>query len=408
LVEHRTENAGVPSSNLGLGTSSRTPWLVVAAAFLSMFTVFGVAYSFGAFFDPMAREFHVNRASTSAVFSITSFLWFTLGSVTGAVADHIGPRRVLAAGAAAMTAGLALTSAAPSIWAGYATYGLGVGIGTACGYVPMVAAVGGWFQPRRRSLAIGLAVTGIGVGTLVVPPIAAAAITAFGWRRTYLLLGAVTLLLLGLASIFATRPPRAAHSAADLHLGAAVRSHQFAAMYLGGVLASFALFIAFVHLVPFAIHTGTPAVPAAALIGAIGVGSTASRATLGWAAAHLGVVRTYQASTAVLGASFAIWLAAPGYAGLVAFALLLGFGYGGWVALSPSVVAELFGARGLGGSVGFLYTSAGIGSLLGPPVAGLIVDRSGSYTAAIVAALVLGLLAAAVLLPLRQRRVESS
>ncbi|HEX6547810.1 MAG TPA: MFS transporter [Candidatus Dormibacteraeota bacterium] len=370
-----------------------------------MFTVFGVAYSFGAFFDPMAREFHVNRASTSAVFSITSFLWFALGSVTGLLADRLGPRRVLLVGMVVMAAGLGLTSLAPNIWIGYLAYGLGVGIGTACGYVPLVAAVGGWFDPRRRSLAIGIAVTGIGVGTLLVPPLAAAGITAWGWRRTYLVLAVGTVVLLSLAAAFARRPPHVA--GADLRLGAAVRSRRFMVMYGGGILASFALFMAFVHLVPFAVQRGIAPVTAAALIGAIGIGSTASRTTLGWAAARLGVVRTYQASTALLGLSFAVWLAFPSYAGLVVFALLLGFGYGGWVALSPSVVAELFGARGLGGSVGFLYTSAAIGSLFGPPVAGLIVDRSGSYTVAIGAALVLGVLSAALLLPLPARRVES-
>ena len=386
------------------GTDRR--WPIVAAAFASMFTVFGVAYSFGAFFDPIAREFHIDRASTSAAFSITAFLYFSLGSISGALADRFGPRRVLLAGAAVMLAGLLVTVAAPSVWIAYAGYGLGVGIGTACGYVPMVACVGGWYE-RGRSLAIGVAVTGIGLGTLVVPPLAAALIAASGWRTTYLVMALGTFAVLAGAAALARRPPPAARGASDLRLGGAVRTRQFAAMYACGLLVSFALFMAFVHLAPFAIAHGTAPVEAAALIGVIGVGSTAGRLLLGAVAGRTGAVRAYQLSSVILALSFAVWLALAAYPGLVVFALLLGVGYGGWVALSPSVCAELFGAEGLGGTVGFLYTGAGVGALFGPPFAGLVVDRTGSYTAAIAVGLALGVLGIVPILALRPRVVPS-
>jgi MFS family permease len=99
---------------------------------------------------------------------------------------------------------------------------------------------------------------------------------------------------------------------------------------------------------------------------------------------------------AILLLSYLLWLAAPGYLLLAAFAMALGLGYGGWVALTPSVMAELFGAGGLGGSVGALYTSAGVGALLGPPFAGFVVDVTGGYRPAILTAI--GLAAASMLL----------
>lgn len=380
--------------------------LVVAAAFASMFTVFGVAYSFGAFFDPVAHEFHIDRASTSAAFSITAFLYFGLGSISGALADRFGPRRVLLAGAVVMLVGLLVTAAAPSVWVAYAGYGLGVGIGTACGYVPMVACVGGWYD-RGRSLAIGIAVTGIGLGTLAVPPAAAALIGLAGWRRTYLVMAVAGFVVLALAAAAARRPPAAVRGAGDLRLGAAVRTRQFGAMFVCGLLVSFALFMAFVHLAPFAIAHGTGPVQAAALIGVIGAGSTAGRLLLGAVAGRTGAIRAYQLSTVLLGLSFVVWLVSTAYPGLVVFGLLLGVGYGGWVALSPSVAADLFGSEGLGGTVGALYTGAGIGALFGPPFAGLVVDRTGSYTAAIAVGLALGVLGILPILALRPRVVPS-
>ena len=377
----------------------------MAAAFGSMFTVFGIAYSFGAFFEPMAREFHTNRASTAAVFSITAFLYFGLGSVTGAIADRVGPRRVLAFGAVVIGAGLILTAYTPSIWLGYLSYGLGVGIGTACCYVPMVAAVGGWFT-RGRSFAIGVAVTGIGFGTLLVAPLAAALIKGAGWRQTYLLFGVASLVVLLACAALAERPPGGAQ--ANLRVGPAVRTREFAGMYASGLLVSFSLFVAFVHLAPFAAQRGADPVAAAALIGVIGAASAVGRLALGGVAERIGAVRAFQSATVLLAISFGIWLCFQSYAGLAVFAIALGVGYGGWVALSPSVLAELFGPERLGGTAGALFTSAGVGALLGPPLAGLLVDRTGSYTVAIAAALGLGLISIPPILWLPVRRVSSS
>jgi MFS family permease len=374
-------------------SEGRRAWIVVGAAFTSMFTVFGVAYSFGAFFEPMAREFRTGQGLTSVLFAVTAFCYFSLGAVSGAVADRVGPRRVVLVGALAMAAGLACTALAPWFWLGCVTYGLGVGVGAACGYVPMVAAVGGWFE-RRRSLAIGIAVSGIGAGTLVVPPIAALLIARLGWRQTYLAMAAASLVVLVACGLAAEAPPARAPAARGL--SSAVRTRAFALLYGTGLLSGFALFMALVHIVPYALQLGSAPLSAAALVSVVGVGSISGRLVLGGAADRLGPVTAFRISMAILLLSYLLWLAAPGYLLLAAFAMALGLGYGGWVALTPSVMAELFGAGGLGGSVGALYTSAGVGALLGPPFAGFVVDVTGGYRPAIVTAI--GLAAASMLL----------
>jgi MFS family permease len=362
-----------------------------------MFTVFGIAYSFGAFFAPMSREFGAGRAAVSLVFSITAFLWFTLGAISGPLADRFGPRRVVLAGGAALGGGLLLTSLVNQLWAGYITYGLGVGIGVACGYVPMVAAVGGWFE-RRRALAVGIAVTGIGVGTLAVPPLSALLIDRFGWRTAYVVLGVASLALIGLAALAASPPP-AAMEADRRPLGGVVRSRAFWLMYLSAIPLSFALFFFFVHLVPFAQSRGAAPVAAAGLLSVVGGGSILGRLGMGVVAERLGSLATFKAAVAAMAFSTVVWLLFPQYGGLVAVALIMGTAYGGWVALSPSVAAELFGTAGLGGTVGILYTSAGIGALLGPPLSGVLIDVTGTYTWAIVAALVFEIVSLGILLP---------
>jgi MFS family permease len=72
-------------------------------------------------------------------------------------------------------------------------YGLGIGLGVGCSYVPAVSTVPHWFA-RRRGFASGIASSGIGFGTLIVPPLASLLITHVGWRETYLILGVLAVI----------------------------------------------------------------------------------------------------------------------------------------------------------------------------------------------------------------------
>ncbi|MQA15994.1 MAG: MFS transporter [Pseudonocardiaceae bacterium] len=375
-------------------------WRNVGAAFVSMFVVFGVAYSFGAFFAPMSEEFGTGSGATSAVFSITAFCYFALGSVSGWAVDRVGPRPVLLVGAAALGIGLLATAQVEALWLGYLSYGLGVGVAVACGYVPMVAVVGGWFE-RRRGVALGLAVAGIGVGTLAIAPLAALLIERVGWRTTFVVFGVVGAVALVGCALVATKPPE--HDGdVPPPLRRLVRTPAFVWLWVSALLLSSALFVPFVFLPAFATDLGVASVAAATLVGLIGMASVVGRLATGVLADYLGRIRTYQACVAIMAASYLVWLTAPSYWALVAFTIVLGVGYGGWVALGPAVVAELFGLRGLGRLVGLTYTAAAVGSLAGPPLAGVIIDATGTYRWAIAVSLALASGAFLVLLPLRR------
>jgi MFS family permease len=305
---------------------------------------------------------------------------------------------VVLVGAVAMVTGLLLTSVVDSIVAGYITYGFGIGIGGACCYVPLVSQVSGWFD-RRRPAALGIAVSGIGVGTLVGPPLANALIEANGWRWTYRLLAIVSAVGLVVAASLAERAPRGALQE-PLDLRRVARSSVFRRLYVSGLLMTLALFVPFVFLKPYAEDNGIGSAAAAALISMLGLGSLVGRIGLGAFAGRLGVLRVYQLCFVVLGVSYLIWLVGgANYVMLALFAFVLGASYGGYVALSPAAAAELFGLSGLGAVLGALYTAGGIGGLIGPSAAGWLIDSTGSYTPAIVAAMVLGMASVVILRP---------
>ena len=371
-------------------------WVIVCAAASVLFVAFGTAYSFAAFFNSLRDEFDASRGDVSLVFAITGFLYFAFGAISGPISDRIGPRRVVLAGITLVAAGLFLASAAHALWQVYLTYSLGVGVGVGLAYVPSVSAVQRWFV-RRRGLASGIAVSGIGTGTLVVPLLVAGIIALADWREAYVALGLLTLVLgvpaalvlenaperRGLLPDGATRPANAVGAAIAAYgssVREAVRSAPFWLLFSSGVCTSLGLFIPFAHLAAYAKDEGFSSGTGALLVGLIGVGSTAGRLLLGGSADRFGRRLSLTATFAVMGLSLLAWLAATEIWSLSLFALVFGAAYGGFVALLPALAADYFGGRRVGSILGFLYASAAIGSLVGPTIAGVIYDARESYT----------------------------
>ena len=358
---------------------SAAGWLVVAATATATFAVFGVTYSFGAVFTAIREEFGVGKGQAALFFSFTTFIYFVVGVFTGRLADRYGPRPILLAGAVSLGLGLFLTSLVNNVLLGYLTYGVGVGIGVGCAYVPMIATVGGWFE-RDRTKAMGVAVAGIGMGTLVGAPLAKYLVTSYGWRTAFVVLGMGSAALLALASIGARRPPGSGTQDPPPPLRLLLKDRRFIWLYASMTFLSSGLFVPMVYLDDYLESQGRSG--GALLIGIIGATSVVGRLALGAVASKVDLMRLYQMCVIALGASYVIWiLAGANYTSLVVFTICMGTSYGGWIALSPAVTAHLFGPIGLGGVLGALYTSAGIGGLVGPPIIGVVIDATNYETA---------------------------
>ena len=384
----------------------RYGWVVVACAFTLTFVGFGVAYSFAAFFKAFQAEFGAPRAHISLVFSLCALLWFSFGVPGGLLADRFGPRGVCLAGALAIAAGLAAAAHAPSLQLLYLTYSIGIGVGIGLAYVPSVAAVQHWFV-QNRVLAGGIAVSGIGAGNLLVPPLAAWWIELWGWRGAYLGLMTLTLaaavpaaLLLGGRA--ATRAHAAGTSLPGMTLGEAVRSRPFWLIYAVGFLVCVGVFVPMVHLVPYARDVGLSDAQGVALVSLLGLGSLLGRFAMGGIADRLGHVRSLVAIGTGLGLLFLVWWVATSFWLLAAFAVSFGTLYGGYVALMPTVNMEVFGPRGLSAILGTQYTAAGFATLAGPTFAGASFDAFGSYDAPILGCAALSFAGAALAAAMRR------
>jgi MFS family permease len=387
-------------------------WTVVAGAFSVMFVTFGSTYTFTAFFSSLQQEFGVSRGALSWVFSVAASLYFLLGAVSGSLADRYGPRAVVLFGTTAVGVGLILAGRADAVWQVYAAYGVGVGVGVGFSYVPVVGAVQRWFLVQR-GFASGIAVSGIGLGTLVVPPIADWIIAAHGWRAAYLALGVFCIVAGGAAALLVEGSPQRRGFLPDgqvavagttaptildgLSVGDALRSRAFALMYGAAFLVSLGLFTPFVHLAPYAEDQGVPHALAVALFALIGIGSTAGRFLVGGVADRLGRRRSLCAMYVGLALTMLWWLASTQAWQIALFALVFGACYGGFVALAPALVVDYFGPRNAGGLIGLTYTAVAFGTLGGPPLAGYAFDVTGSYSLPIAFSAVTALAAAALI-----------
>jgi MFS family permease len=385
-------------------------WLVVAGVFAVTFVGFGSAYTFSAFVEAIGKDFGASRGSVSLIFSLAGFLYFGLGIVSGPLADLWGSRRLAVAGMILVGVGLAAASLARSLTEIYLAYGLGVGLGVGASYVPALGAVQRWFV-RRRGSASGLAVSGIGVGTLVMPPLASWLIEMLGWRAAYLTLGLFAAVIGGGLALLIENDPRRrglgpdgdppqARTPAAQWDGASVReavtSVRFVALYGACLICSFGVFVPFVHLVPYALDHGIPQAVAVWLLGVIGIGSTAGRFFLGGIADRLGRGPTLVLMFVGMALALATWAISIGAWALAGFAFAFGIFYGGWVAVLPALVMDTFGGRNVSAIIGILYTSVAFGTLIGPGAAGFAFDLSHSYTVPILASVGANLIAATI------------
>ncbi len=361
---------------------SRKAWVVVWATFVCLAIIFGVSYSFAAFFENFAKEFDAQRADVSWIFGLCGLVYFVLGAFGGMLADRWGPRLVCMSGMAIISGGLYLTSQAESLSTLYISYGLMVGLGIALVYTPSIASVQPWFT-QRRGLASGIASSGVGAGTLVLPVVVSSLMTLMTWREALQIL-ALGVACFGLMAAFLLeRAPQSGHGVrgamAGLSLAEALKTPSFRWLYVGTLLGAPVMFIPFAHISAAARDAGVPEAQAVALVGLIGIGSLVGRFAIGWLADRVGRVKTLMLMQGLMGLSYLIWAFAQDRLAFGAFALWFGLSYGSIVSLLPAICMDLFGGKAVAAIIGTLYTGAALGNLLGPVLAGRVFDLTGQY-----------------------------
>jgi len=351
--------------------------VVVAAVFCLVFLVMGTAFSFSTFASDLGRDLKAGSGSISFIFGCAMALLYAGGLFSGVLADRIGTHRVTGAGALLAGASLVAAGTVEAVWQANLTLGLGFGLGLALCYTPAVAAVQPWFG-RNRGIASGIALSGTGLGTLLMPLIATRLIDSNGWRGALVIIGLGVAGLGFTAAYWIRRPAGSAGTSSPPpfydSLRKLARDPIFRLLYVAGFLSSFALLVPLVHMIPHALRAGVAPRDTAWLISILGFGSLVGRLILGPVADRLGRQRTLGMLHVGLGMLFLTWTVKVSFPAIALFAFAYGICYGATIALRPAVIADRFAGPNLGTVTGLHYTSSVLGPLVGPAAFGYSVD----------------------------------
>ena len=372
-------------------------YIVVAASFLSTMLMFGTSYSFGVFFKPLLAEFGWTRAMISGIYSLSMLLSGFLSIVAGRFTDRFGPRMIVTACGFIVGLGCLLVSQSSAIWQFYLFYGMLIGAGLGGALVPVMATVARWFV-KRRGMMTGITVSGLGMGTLIVPPVANWLISSYGWRTSYIVVGVVILLVVMSAAQLLKRDPGQIGQLPygvneaktnDLSLATegfslrqVIQTRQLWLLCIASFFFGVAIQILMVHIVPHATDLGISTANSVILLSFIGgVGATA-RVVMGIVGDKTANKLTFLISYGLAAVALFWLLAAKELWMFYLFVIVFGFGYGGIAVLISPVTAEHFGLNSIGIILGIILFICAIGETIGPILAGYIFDVTGSYNLA--------------------------
>jgi len=381
-------------------------WVVVAAAFCVALVSYGVQYSFGIFLKPLSEDFGWSRTLVSGAASLFMFSRGALAILTGRATDRYGPGLTVAIGGFFLGLGLLLTSLISDAWQLYLFYGLMVGFGLSVAFAPLVATASRWFV-SKRGLAIGIVVAGIGMGTVVMSPLARYLISLFEWRLSYVIIGPLAWIISLPASLLLSRSPEEkgllplgkaeviagdeekltivkkedslASESAGFSLKDAARTRAFWLLLAIIIFWSICVQMTMIHIYPHATDLGILEVVAANFMAVIGIFSIIGRLVMGAVSDRLGGKRTLVICL-VLQALAMFWLlGATDIWMLYLFAAVFGFAYGGCVPQLPVIAGEIFELKSIGAIVGVQMLGVAIGGAIGPLLGGYVFDVTGSY-----------------------------
>jgi sugar phosphate permease len=183
-------------------------WVIVGVSFLTLFLAVGIRFSFGVFYVAMLKEYGWGRGETAGAFSLAMLTNALFAMVSGTLVDRFGPRILFPLSATFLAIGLAAASRITAIWHLYLFFGviMALGINT-LSYGPHMALIPKWFV-RRKGLAAGLALAGMGVGTMVMAPVIQFLIDTVGWRFAFFTLAGIVLVVVApTTALFQRRSP---------------------------------------------------------------------------------------------------------------------------------------------------------------------------------------------------------
>lgn len=378
-------------------------WLVVIGGVLIIMCL-GVAYAWGVFLMPIAKEFGWGRGETSLAISILLLVFSVFMVIGGICEKRYGPRVTATLGGIFVCLGWVLAYFTQSLWWLYISYGVLAGIGTGLGYLPAISTGIKWF-PDKRGLVTGIIIFGFGFGAAFLAPLAARFIELYGWRMTMLIYGVgFGSIIIGAAQLLKT-PPRDWQPQGltaqkrdglkvvsnDFSPGQMLKTTTFKLIFISYFTSMVAGMMAIGHISAFANDAGYTSIQAAFTITVLAIANGLGRIIFGALSDKTGRKNIIVVLFLIMALGMILLPYMTILFALYAVAGVIGLCFGGFLAVYPAATGDFFGTKDFGTNYGLVFMGYGAGCFAGPWLGGIVYDTTGSYSAAFIAAGILAL-----------------
>lgn len=375
----------------------KNPWWVVFGAVTGLIVCNGpiLGYTFGVFLKPIMADMGWQRGTASFALAFGEVLGALTVPLYGLMMDRWSIRRVALPGIVAFAVCLGLMGFTPHSLTVFvilfAMVSMSGGIQCPLGYTKAIAA---WFD-RRRGLALGIAMAGVGLGALIVPRVAQALIAQFGWRTAFVCLGLLMFVIAFPAVGLLIREPRAGEGERGavrqtaelpgLTIREALRTARFWLLATAFFLVAVALLGSSGHIVPLLTDRGLTPAEATATFSLIGLATLAARIVTGWLVDR--IFAPYVAAVFWFApvAGFALLLTGTGLLPALGV-ILVGAGLGAEIDMLAFLNSRYLGQRAFGQLYGYFFMSFALGGACGRFLGGYLFDLAGSYQPALIGA----------------------
>ncbi|KAJ2384122.1 hypothetical protein H4S02_004965 [Coemansia sp. RSA 2611] len=352
-------------------------WIVVVCCFLLEFFAEGPTSAFGVFQDYYVNEKfqgQVSNATISLIGVLNSSCMAILGVVSGKLCERFGYRIVPLCGVFTLSLGYFLASFATQPWHLLLTQGVLCGVGAALTFLPAAVIPSQWFE-RRRGLATGTVNLGIGVGGIVWTQFNHMLIKRISVAWVLRLISIIVLALctasILLIKTFQSTPVQQKPNLQSL------RNRNLLTFMTASFFTGISSLVPFFYLPGYAKDIGISSGGGALITSIANGASLTGRLLAAMFSDYFGPVVILLCAYALTSASvLLIWTTTSSFAGTMAFGIVFGLGYGVIFTQTSAFVAKFFGVDTLPVFVGLYYTVSGLGYPFGPPIAGVLLEKT--------------------------------
>ncbi|MDO6496584.1 L-lactate MFS transporter [Photobacterium sanguinicancri] len=356
----------------------------------------GILYAWSVFKKALVVDLGWSNADASMPYTVAIITFALSLLVAGILQDRMGPRRVLIMGAVMVGLGMIASSFATTPLMLVLTFGVLTGCGIGFGYACLSPAAMKWFHPSKKGLVNGLIAAGFGLAAVYLAPLTSALIAQYGINTSFLILGCAVLVIAVPLAFTINNPPAdytpelpagltgdaaKASKPVDINWRGMLKTPQFYSLWFMFALASSAGLMVIGNITSIASLQADIA-DAAYLVVILAIFNSGGRIAAGILSDKIGGVKTLMLAFIMQGINMVMFATFQSDFTLMIGAAVAGVGYGTLLAVFPSIIADFYGLKNYGANYGVLYTAWGISGFIGPVLAAVAVDTTGTYTMA--------------------------